>query len=83
MSQMVRYSSRIESAGQQICEAIVTERSELAYWIGMSSNLAGGGSMTAGHSHGYPLDLKKRAVLAKWADLVERLATPVGAALLR
>jgi integrase len=37
---------------------------------GLVLNHSGSGSVTAGYSHGYPLDLK-RTLLAKWADHVE------------
>jgi integrase len=50
--------------------------------VGLVLNHAGSGSVTAGYSHGYPLDLK-RQLLSKWADHVERLVQPRGAALLR
>lgn len=49
---------------------------------GLVLNHSGGGSVTAGYSHGYPLDLK-RTLLTKWADYVARLVQPKGAALLR
>jgi hypothetical protein len=50
--------------------------------VGLVLNHAGSGSVTAGYSHGYPLELK-RQLLSKWADHVERLVQPQGAALLR
>jgi integrase len=37
---------------------------------GLVLNHSGSGSVTAGYSHGYPLELK-RTLLAKWADHVE------------
>ncbi len=39
-------------------------------------------SVTAGYSHGHPLELK-RELLGRWADHVQRLVQPEGAALLR
>jgi integrase len=42
----------------------------------------GGTSVTAGYSHGHPLELK-RQMLEQWADHVERLVSPQGATLLR
>ena len=48
---------------------------------GLVLNHSGSG-VTAGYSHGHPLDLK-RALLVKWAEHVERLVQPEGAALLR
>ena len=42
----------------------------------------GGSGVTADYSHGHPLELK-RAMLCKWADHVEKLVQPSGAALLR
>jgi hypothetical protein len=38
--------------------------------------------VTAGYSHGYPLELK-RQLLQKWADHVEALVQPGGAKVLR
>jgi integrase len=38
--------------------------------------------VTAGYSHGHPLDLKRK-LLGDWADHVEALVSPQGAALLR
>ena len=38
--------------------------------------------VTAGYSHGYALD-RKRELLAKWADHVERLVMPEGVKALR
>jgi integrase len=49
---------------------------------GLVLNHASNGSVTAGYSHGNPLDLK-RTLLGKWADHVERLVQPKGAKLLR
>jgi integrase len=49
---------------------------------GLVLNHANGGSVTAGYSHGSPIELK-RALLGKWADHVERLVQPKGAKLLR
>jgi integrase len=48
---------------------------------GLVLNHAGSG-VTAGYSHGTPLDLK-RALLCEWAEHVQRLVSPEGAALLR
>jgi integrase len=52
------------------------------YEVALVLNHSGSGSVTAGYSHGYPLELK-RALLAKWADHVEQLVAPSGVALLR
>jgi integrase len=49
---------------------------------GLVLNHAGSGSVTADYSHGYPLELKLK-LLTKWADHVEKLIQPEGAALLR
>ena len=49
---------------------------------GLALNHSGSSSVTAGYSHGYPLDLK-RQLLCKWADHVEALIQPHAAALLR
>ena len=49
---------------------------------GLVLNHANGGSVTAGYSHGSPIELK-RTLLAEWADHVERLVQPKGAKLLR
>jgi integrase len=49
--------------------------------IGLVLNHAGSG-VTAGYSHGYALDLKRK-LLEEWAGHVERLVQPEGAALLR
>jgi hypothetical protein len=43
---------------------------------------AAAGGVTAGYSHGYALDLK-RELLCKWAEHVQGLVSPEGAALLR
>ena len=48
--------------------------------IGLVLNHSGSG-VTAGYSHGYPLELK-RTLLEKWADHVEDLVGRKGAALL-
>ena len=48
---------------------------------GLVLNHSGSG-VTAGYSHGYALGLKL-ALLTKWADNIERLVQPGGAALLR
>jgi integrase len=44
---------------------------------GLILNHAGSG-VTAGYSHGYPLELK-RQLLGKWADHIEHLVQPEGA----
>jgi integrase len=49
---------------------------------GLVLNHAGGGTVTAGYSHGYALD-RKRDLLIKWSDHVERALSPSGVALLR
>lgn len=49
--------------------------------IGLVLNHSGSG-VTAGYSHGYPLELK-RTLLNKWADHVEGLLTAEGVSLLR
>jgi hypothetical protein len=38
--------------------------------------------VTAGYSHGYPLDLKRK-LLTEWAEHVEQLVQPEGVTLLR
>jgi hypothetical protein len=45
-------------------------------------NHSGSGSVTAGYSHGYPLDLKRK-LLTEWAEHVEQLVQPEGVTLLR
>jgi hypothetical protein len=60
---------------------VVAERGSGEWERGLALNHSGSGSVTAGYSHGYPLDLK-RTLLTKWADHVERLVQPEGAALL-
>ena len=45
-------------------------------------NHSGSASVTAGYSHGYPLELK-RALLTKWAHHVEQLVTLEGVSRLR
>jgi integrase len=49
---------------------------------GLALNHSSSGSVTAGYSHGYPLELKRK-LLEKWADHIERLVQPEGAVLLR
>jgi integrase len=49
---------------------------------GLVLNHAGGGSVTSGYSHGYPVELKL-AMLSEWADHIERLVAPEGISLLR
>jgi integrase len=49
---------------------------------GLALNHSGGGTVTAGYSHGYPLQLKRK-LLEEWADHVEQLVQPQGAVLLR
>jgi integrase len=49
---------------------------------GLVLNHSGGGTVTAGYSHGYPLELKRR-LLEKWARHVEQIVQPKGAVLLR
>ena len=49
---------------------------------GLIQNHSGSASVTAGYSHGYPLELK-RAPLTKWAHHVEQLVTPEGVSRLR
>jgi integrase len=49
---------------------------------GLALNHSGSASVTAGYSHGYPLELK-RSLLCKWADHVRLLVEPEGVALLR
>jgi len=76
-------------AGDFFCHA---SRHTVAAWLensghyererGLVLNHAGGGTVTAGYSHGYALD-RKRALLIKWSDHVERLSSPAGVALLR
>jgi integrase len=44
------------------------------YERGLVLNHSGKAGVTAGYSHGYPLDLK-RQLLCKWADHVEKLVT--------
>jgi hypothetical protein len=43
---------------------------------GLVLNHSGTGSVTAGYSHGYPLELKAK-LLEKWAEHVEKLVQPV------
>jgi integrase len=52
------------------------------YEVGLVLNHSGKGGVTAGYSHGYSLDLRRR-LLQKWADHVEKLVTAEGVALLR
>ena len=42
---------------------------------GLILNHSDSGSVTAGYSHGYPVDLK-RTLLTEWADHIERLVQP-------
>jgi len=49
---------------------------------GLALNHSDGGSVTAGYSHGYPLDLK-RTILTKWAEHVEKIVAADGVAVLR
>jgi integrase len=67
-------------------------RHTLATWLqtkghsewecGLVLNHAGSGSVTAGYSHGYPVELKLK-LLTEWAEHVENLLQPTGVALLR
>jgi integrase len=50
--------------------------------IGLVLNHSGSGSVTAGYSHGYPLQ-KKLELLEKWASHVQGLVTPEGTVRLR
>jgi integrase len=60
-------------------------RHTLATWLenrgysewerGLVLNHAGTGTVTAGYSHGYPLELKLR-LLSEWADHIEGLLPP-------
>lgn len=45
----------------------------------LALNHSEGGGVTAGYSHGFPLD-KKRAVMEAWSDHVESVVKPEGAA---
>jgi integrase len=49
---------------------------------GLVLNHSGSGSVTAGYSHGHPLQLKRK-LLEEWADHIEGLVQPKGAKLLR
>ena len=49
---------------------------------GLVLNHSGSGNVTAGYSHGHPLELK-RTLLDRWADHIEGLVQPRGAKLLR
>jgi integrase len=49
---------------------------------GLVLNHSGPGTVTAGYSHGYPLELKLK-LLTEWADHVESLIQPEGVVLLR
>jgi integrase len=49
---------------------------------GLALNHSGSATVTAGYSHGYPLELK-HTLLCKWAEHVRHLIEPKGAALLR
>ena len=49
--------------------------------IGLVLNHAGSG-VTAGYSHGYPLELKRK-LLCKWADHVASIVQPEGVTVLR
>ena len=51
------------------------------YERGLALNHSGGGTVTSGYSHGYPLALK-RDLLEAWADHVAGLVQPEGVALL-
>lgn len=52
------------------------------YSRGLVLNHSGSGTVTSGYSHGFPMELKLK-ILTVWAQHVEGLVTPKGAALLK
>ena len=87
-----RLTRRLVGAGAPEDFALHACRHTLATWLqnkghsewecGLVLNHSGTGSVTAGYSHGYPLELKA-TLLTKWADHVEGLVQPEGATVLR
>ena len=87
-----RLIRRLIGAGAPEDFALHACRHTLATWLqnkghsewecGLVLNHSGTGSVTAGYSHGYPLELKA-ALLTKWADHVEGLVQPEGVTVLR
>jgi integrase len=77
--------TKLVAAGAPEDFMLHTFRHTLATWLenagrsewerGLVLNHAGGGSVTGGYSHGYPLELKLK-MLTEWADYVERLVAP-------
>jgi integrase len=85
--------SKIVRAGGPSDFMLHTFRHTVATWLenagrsewerGLVLNHSGGGSVTGGYSHGYPLELK-RTMLTEWADHIEQLVSPAeGVARLR
>ena len=65
------------------CATFLENKGRSEWERGLVLNHAGsGGSTTSGDPHGYPVELK-RSLLLEWADYVESVTTPVGAARLR
>ena len=87
-----RLIRRLVGAGAPEDFSLHAFRHTLATWMqnkghsewecGLVLNHSGTGSVTAGYSHGYPLELKA-ALLTKWADHVEGLVQPEGVTVLR
>ena len=87
-----RLTRRLVGAGAPEDFSLHAFRHTLATWLqnkghsewecGLVLNHSGTGSVTAGYSHGYPLELKT-ALLTKWADHIESLVQPEGVSVLR
>ena len=87
-----RLTRRLVGVGAPEDFALHACRHTLATWLqnkghsewecGLVLNHSGNGSVTAGYSHGYPLELKA-TLLTKWADHVEGLVQPEGVSVLR
>ena len=87
-----RLTRRLVAAGAPEDFALHACRHTLATWLqnkghsewecGLVLNHSGTGTVTAGYSHGHPLELKLE-LLTKWADHVEALVQPEGVSVLR
>ena len=88
-----RVAAKMVKAGAPADFGLHLARHTVATWFqnrgrsewerGLVLNHAGGGSVTGGYSHGYPVELK-RQMLEEWADHVVRLVEPAdGVVLLR
>jgi integrase len=80
-----RLSKKLVREGAPEDFLLHTFRHTVATWLenngrsewerGLVLNHSGGGSVTGGYSHGYPLELKLK-MLTEWADHISRLVAP-------